>query len=147
VRGAEPGATRRFPLTFPADYHGAEVAGKTAEFEITLHTVEERVLPALDADFVRSVGIADGNLEVLRTEVLSNVEREVGARLRSRTRDSVLEALAGAADFPAAQGAGVGRTRASAADGPRRDLGARRQPDARRRRSSRRPPSAGCACR
>jgi trigger factor len=100
LRGAEPGATRRFPLTFPADYHGAEVAGKTAEFEITLLTVEERVLPPLDADFVRSVGIADGNVEVLRAEVLSNVEREVGARLRSRTRASVLEALAGAADFP-----------------------------------------------
>lgn len=100
VRGAEPGATRRFPLKFPDDYHGAAVAGKTAEFEITVLAVEERVLPALDADFVRSVGIADGSIDVLRTEVLSNVEREVGARLRARTRASVLEALAAAADFP-----------------------------------------------
>jgi len=100
VRGASPGDSRRFPLRFPDDYHGAAVAGRTAQFEITLHAVEERVLPALDAEFARAVGIADGSLETLRTEVLHNVEREVGARLRSRTRDSVFDALLAATDFP-----------------------------------------------
>jgi trigger factor len=100
IRGAEAGAVRRFPLAFPADYHGADVAGKTAEFEITLHRVEERELPALDAEFARAVGISDGSVETLRAEVLANVEREVAARLRARTRDSVMEALVGAAEFP-----------------------------------------------
>ena len=99
VRGKTAGATTVFPLAFPADYHGAEVAGKTAEFTVTLLAVEERVLPPLDADFVRSVGIADGSVEVLRAEVQSNVEREVAARLRARTRDSVMEALAASARF------------------------------------------------
>ncbi len=99
VRGAVPGARNTFPLHFPADYHGAAVAGKTAEFTVTLNTVEERVLPPLDEDFARSVGIADGGVAVLRTEVLGNVEREVAARLRSRTRDSVMEALLGAGTF------------------------------------------------
>ena len=100
LRGALPGATRRFPLTFPADYHGKEVAGKTAEFEVTLHAVEERVLPPLDADFARAVGVPDGSLEALRAEVLANVEREVGARLRVRTRDSVMDALAASTELP-----------------------------------------------
>lgn len=99
VRGAVAGATRRFPLRFPDDYHGAAVAGKTAEFEITVQSVEERVLPPLDQEFARSVGIADGGLEELRAEVKSNVEREVAARLRARTRDSVMDALLGAARF------------------------------------------------
>jgi trigger factor len=99
VRGAVSGTTRRFPLRFPDDYHGAQVAGKTAEFEITVVAVQERVLPPLDADFARAVGIADGSLDVLRAEVLGNVEREVAARLRARTRDSVMDALAGAAHF------------------------------------------------
>jgi len=99
VRGKSAGASTTFPLSFPADYHGADVAGKTAEFTVTLLSVEERALPPLDEDFVRSVGIADGSLEVLRAEVQSNVEREVTARLRARTRDSVMEALAGAARF------------------------------------------------
>jgi len=99
VRGKSAGASTVFPLSFPADYHGADVAGKTAEFTVTLLAVEERALPPLDADFVRSVGIADGSVAVLRAEVLSNVEREVAARLRARTRDSVMEALAAAAHF------------------------------------------------
>lgn len=99
LRGALPGSTRRFPLRFPADYHGAQVAGRTAEFEVTLTSVQERALPPLDADFARAVGIADGNLDMLRAEVLSNVEREVAARLRARTRDSVMDALAGSARF------------------------------------------------
>ncbi len=99
VRGAAPGTSRTFALHFPADYHGAAVAGKTAEFTVTLNAVEERALPPLDAAFARSVGIADGSVAVLRTEVQSNVEREVAARLRSRTRDSVMEALLGAGSF------------------------------------------------
>jgi len=99
VRGAVAGSTRRFPLRFPDDYHGAAVAGKTAQFEITVHSVEERILPPLDAEFARSVGIADGSLDVLRAEVRSNVEREVAVRLRARTRDGVMDALLGAARF------------------------------------------------
>ena len=99
VRGAVAGNRRQFPLRFPDDYHGAAVAGKTAQFEVTVVSVEERILPPLDADFARSVGIADGSLDVLRTEVRNNVEREVGARLRARTRDSVMDALLGAAQF------------------------------------------------
>jgi trigger factor len=99
VRGKSAGASTTFPLSFPADYHGAEVAGKTAEFTVTLLSVEERALPPLDEEFVRSVGIADGSIDVLRAEVLSNVEREVATRLRARTRDSVMEALAAAAHF------------------------------------------------
>ena len=99
TRGAAAGTTRRFPLQFPADYHGVEVAGKTAEFEITVVAVEERILPALDADFARSVGIGDGNLATLRSEVTANVEREVAMRLRARTRDSVMGALDSIANF------------------------------------------------
>jgi trigger factor len=100
VRGAQPGAVRRFPLRFPDDYHGTQVAGRTAEFEVSLHAVEERVLPEVDAEFVRAIGIADGSIESLRAEVESNVRREVESRLRARTRDSVFEALAAAADLP-----------------------------------------------
>jgi len=99
VRGKPAGAVAVFPLSFPADYHGADVAGKSAEFTVNLLSVEERALPPLDADFVRSVGIADGSVDVLRAEVLSNVEREVAVRLRARTRDSVMEALAATARF------------------------------------------------
>ena len=100
IRGAEAGAVLSFPLTFPADYHGAEVAGKTAQFEVTLHAVEEREMPELDGKFAESVGIADGSVDSLKSEVLINVEREVTARLRVRNRDNVMDALLAAVTFP-----------------------------------------------
>jgi trigger factor len=93
VRGAAKGAGVRAEVHFPTDYHGAAVAGKTAQFEIQVGEVQERVDPPLDADFARSVGIASGDLEALRAEVRTSVEREIGLRLRTRTRDSVMEAL------------------------------------------------------
>ena len=62
VRGAVAGSTRHFPLRFPDDYHGASVAGKLAQFDITVNSVEERILPPLDENFARSVGIASGGL-------------------------------------------------------------------------------------
>ena len=98
-RGLAAGESREFDLEFPADYHGAAVAGRTARFRVEMKQVEERVLPEIDADFVRSLGIDDGEIAHLRAEVRENVEREVATRIRSRTRESVLDALAGAATF------------------------------------------------
>lgn len=99
VRGLTNGETRSVAVTFPDDYFGKDVAGKTAQFEITLKEVQERVLPELDAEFARSLGVADGDLDRMRSEVRANVEREVAARLRRRTRDSVMDALEGFARF------------------------------------------------
>jgi trigger factor len=99
VRGANPGESRTFTMTFPADYHGADVAGKEAQFDVTVHAVEERELPELNEDFAKSVGVADGSLEALRAEVLVNVEREVAARLRMMNRDNVMEALLVSSSF------------------------------------------------
>ncbi|HUN91313.1 MAG TPA: trigger factor [Burkholderiaceae bacterium] len=104
LRGAAAGETKSFPVTFPADYHGRDVAGKTAQFEATVRSVEEPVLPALDEEFARSLGIADGSLVRMRAEVKANLEREVAARLKARTKDSVMGALLGAATFELPRG-------------------------------------------
>lgn len=93
VLGMQPNETREFDLSYPADYHGTEVAGKTARFTVTLKSLEEPQLPALDAEFAKSLGIADGDLEKMRTEVRINVEREVEARIRARLKDQVFQAL------------------------------------------------------
>jgi trigger factor len=99
VIGLAPGATKTFPLTFPADYSARELAGKAAEFAITLKKVQQAVLPEIDADFARSLGIADGDLGKMRAEVKANLEREVAGRLKSRTRDSALNALVASTTF------------------------------------------------
>jgi trigger factor len=62
VRGARAGEERTFPVAFPADYGSAELAGKTAQFKVTVKAVEQPSLPALDAAFATQLGVADGDL-------------------------------------------------------------------------------------
>ncbi len=99
VAGCTAGTYRRFSMVFPADYGSPAVAGKAAEFDLTVKRVEALSLPAVDAEFARALGIDDGDLGRMRAEVRANLEREVAARLRSRTRESVLQALHQAARF------------------------------------------------
>lgn len=93
VLGMSAGQTRAFDLVFPADYHAAELAGKTAQFEVAIKSVEEARLPDVDAEFARALGIADGDLAKMRAEVRNNVEREVTKRLRARVKDQAMNAL------------------------------------------------------
>jgi len=99
VRGMARGETKTFPLTFPSDYRAAELAGKTASFEVTLKKVEQVDLPPVDAAFARQLGVRDGDVAKMREEVRGNLLREVQSRLRSRTKESVMAALLGAVDF------------------------------------------------
>jgi len=96
ARGMSAGETKSFELTFPADYHGKDVAGKTASFALALKQVDEPRLPALDADFARALGVADGDLGKMRVEVRQNVEREVNKRVEARLKQQALDALLGA---------------------------------------------------
>jgi trigger factor len=93
LAGMSAGETKTFPVKFPDDYHGKDVAGKTAEFETTLRRVEAPRLPAIDADFAKSLGVADGDLGKMRAEVRANVEREVRKRLGDDLKQRVMQAL------------------------------------------------------
>ena len=87
------GESKTFPLPFPADYHGKDVAGKTAEFTITLKKLEWAHMPEVDAEFAKSLGIPDGDLAKMREDIKTNLEREVKGRAKSKTKDSVMDAL------------------------------------------------------
>lgn len=93
ARGMSPGEEKTFELTFPADYHGKEVAGKTASFAMTLKKVEEPRIPELDAEFAKTLGVADGDIAKMRSEVRANVEREVKKRVDARVKEQALTAL------------------------------------------------------
>lgn len=99
VRGLKAGESKVFPLAFPADYGGKDVAGKTAEFTITVKEVAEPILPAMDAEFAKSLGQAEGDVEKLLADIRGNIEREVKARTMARTKTSVMNALIEAATF------------------------------------------------
>ena len=93
VVGVGAGESKTFDVRFPDDYHGREVAGKTARFEVTVKEVAAPVLPAVDAQFAKGLGVADGEIAKMRAEIRANVEREVKAKLKSNLREQVMQAL------------------------------------------------------
>ncbi len=99
VRGMKVGESKTFPLQFPADYQGAEVAGKEADFMVTMKKCEAANLPAVDDAFAKALGIKEANVQGLRADVKSNLEREVKFRVLARNKAAVMEALSKAAEL------------------------------------------------
>lgn len=99
VTGMRAGENKTFPLTFPADYHGKEVAGKTAEFGLTVKSVAEGVLPALDESFAKEFGIGSGRVEDLRSEVTANLQLELSRKIQAKLKEQALGALRKQAAF------------------------------------------------
>lgn len=99
VRGMKSGESKTFPLAFPEDYHGKDVAGKTADFLVTVKKIEQANLPAVDEALAKSLGVADGSVEGLRADIRKNLEREVKFRLQARNKTAVMDALVGVAEL------------------------------------------------
>jgi trigger factor len=99
VRGMKVGESKTFPLQFPADYHGQDVAGKEADFLVTMKKIESQNLPEVDETFVKSLGIGAGTVDALRADVKKNLEREVKFRVRARNKAAAMEALASVAEL------------------------------------------------
>jgi trigger factor len=99
VRGMKTGDSKTFPLQFPADYQGQDVAGKEADFLVTLNKVEAQVLPEVNDEFAKALGIAEGGVEALRADVKRNLEREVRFRVLARNKAAVMDAVAKSAEL------------------------------------------------
>jgi len=93
TRGMKSGESKTFQLAFPADYHGKDVAGKTADFLVTVKKIEAAHLPEVDGALAKSLGIADASVEGLRADIRKNLEREVKYRLLGRNKNAVMDAL------------------------------------------------------
>ncbi len=93
TRGMKIGESKTFQLAFPADYHGKDVAGKTADFMVTLKKVEAANLPEVNDALAKTLGIVEGTVEGLRADIKKNLEREVKFRLLARNKQAAMEAL------------------------------------------------------
>ena len=93
IEGCTPGASKSFEMTFPEDYHAKDMAGQTVSFDITVKEVRESVLPEVDAEFARTLGVEDGDLVKMRLEIETNLRREVKKRLQAKIKDQVMEAV------------------------------------------------------
>ena len=99
VRGMKAGESKTFPLAFPADYHGKDVAGKQADFMVTVKKLEAAHLPEVNDALAKSLGIADATVEGLRADIRKNLEREVKFRLLARNKQAVMDALISKAEL------------------------------------------------
>jgi len=93
LSGMQTGDSKSFELRFPDDYHGKDVAGKTARFEVSVSEVGAPHMPDIDAEFAKTLGVADGDLQKMRDEIRTNVGREVRNRLKARLKDQVMQTL------------------------------------------------------
>jgi trigger factor len=99
LSGLAAGESRAFSLTFPADYHGKEVAGKIAQFSMTVKQVTAPNVPPLDTQFATAFGIKSGSVDELRAEVESNLKLELKRKLDAVLKEQALKGLRNAAQL------------------------------------------------
>jgi len=97
--GMKVGERKTFQLAFPADYHGKDVAGKMADFMVSVHKIEASHLPEVNEALAKSLGVESATVEGLRADIRRNLEREVQARLLSRNKQAALDAVAALAEL------------------------------------------------
>jgi len=93
VVGMKAGESKSFEMTFPADYSAKDLAAQTATFDVTVKAVSEAVLPEVDADFAKALGVDTGDVDKMKEEIETNLKREVKKRLQSRVKDQVMDAV------------------------------------------------------
>lgn len=93
ILGHKAGEQFDINVTFPEDYHAENLKGKAAKFASTLKKVEELELPDLTEEVIKRFGIADGTLEALKAEVQKNMQRELTATIRNKTKAAVIKEL------------------------------------------------------
>jgi trigger factor len=93
LTGLKAGDSKSFDLTFPAEYAAKELAGKAAHFEVQVKDVQVPVLPPVDTEFAKALGVEEGDVEKLKAEVKSNLEREVKRRVQTKLKEQTMELL------------------------------------------------------
>ena len=97
--GGKTGATKKFDITYPEDHNPAQLAGKAVGYEVTFVSVSQPVLPEIDADFAKSLGVEDGDVEKMKAEVAESLKQEVAKRVSAKLKEQVFQALVESADF------------------------------------------------
>lgn len=93
IIGQKAGAEKTFDITYPADHNPAQLAGKTVSYQVKVNSVSQIKLPGLDAEFAKSLGVDDGDLEVMKAEIKASLEQEVSKRIKARLKEQVFQVL------------------------------------------------------
>ena len=93
IMGSKASEETTFKVPFPDDYAAEDLAGKEAEFAVTVKKVEESKLPEINEDFAKAFGVESGDVDQLKTEIKANMERELNKRLRTILKQNVMDEL------------------------------------------------------
>ena len=91
--GMSKGEEKTIDVTFPDDYHGKEVAGKTAQFKLTVSKVSESSIPELNEELIKSFGVEDGNIDSFKKDIKENMEKELGQKIKTNLKNTVMAAF------------------------------------------------------
>jgi len=97
--GGKAGAAKKFEITYPADHNPAQLSGKTVGYEVAFVSVSQPKYPEVDADFAKSLGIEDGDVEKMKAEITESLKQEVAKRVSAKLKEQVFQALVDNADF------------------------------------------------
>jgi trigger factor len=98
--GLKTGDKKSFKVKFPNDYHSKELSGKKVDFDLTVNSLEEEVLPDIDKAFVKEFGIDNGDIKKLREDVTRNMKRELSHKINQDVKNQVMQGLLEKNDFP-----------------------------------------------
>jgi len=93
IEGMKKGEEKTIEVTFPEDYQSEDLKGQTVTFDITVHSVQSKVLPEIDEEFVKSLGVEAGTEEALIEEVTANMKKELARAVENKNCSLVLDAL------------------------------------------------------
>lgn len=99
ILGMKAGEQKVIDVTFPEGYQAAHLAGKTAQFDIKVNSVQETQLPEVDEEFIKTFGVDAGTVEAFREDVKKNLSRQVNLSLIKQNKDNVMHALLAAVNF------------------------------------------------
>lgn len=99
LTGGKVGATKKFDITYPEDHNPAQLAGKAVGYEVTFVSISQPVLPEIDAEFAKSLGVEDGDVEKMKAEVAESLKQEVAKRVSAKLKEQVFQALVESSDF------------------------------------------------
>ncbi len=91
--GGKTGESKTFEIKYPKDHNPEQLAGKKVSYAVTFNSVLQAVLPKIDAEFAKSLGVDDGDVKKMRAEIKLSLEQEVEKRVRARVKEGVFQAL------------------------------------------------------
>lgn len=93
LTGVTAGDEKSFTVKFPKDYHAEDLKGQKVDFAVTVHSVEEQLLPDVDDELAKSFNVEEGGLEQFKNEVRDNMEHEARQKVKNDVREQVMQGL------------------------------------------------------